>query len=259
MKQAIRTFTLILALTLSGEAHAAARKSAAPACNRATFRVVLDVGHTGLESGAVSARGVPEYDFNLWLARRIEARLLEAGFAKTELLVMAGPNRESLPKRAARANAMRADLFVSIHHDSVPEFLIEKWEYEGAEGRHSDRFKGHAIFISKDNGRARQSLAFARLLGRQLRAAGLHYTPHYTEPLMGRQRRVLVDRAAGVYRFDQLIVLKEARMPAVLFEAGSIIHRDEELAMSSAGRQSIIATAMAEAVEAFCASRRLRS
>jgi N-acetylmuramoyl-L-alanine amidase len=76
---------------------------------------------------------------------------------------------------------------------------------------------------------------------------------------MGRQRRVLVDRAAGVYRFDQLIVLKEARMPAVLFEAGSIIHRDEELAMSSAGRQSIIATAMAEAVEAFCASRRLRS
>ena len=76
---------------------------------------------------------------------------------------------------------------------------------------------------------------------------------------MGRRRRVLVDRDVGVYQFDQLIVLKATRMPAVLLEAGSIIHRDEELAMSSPGRQSIVAAALAAAVEEFCAGRGRRS
>jgi N-acetylmuramoyl-L-alanine amidase len=241
-----------------GDSAALAAKTA-PKCNRATFRVTLDVGHTALEPGATSARGVPEYDFNLRLAQRIEAKLLEAGFAKTVLLVTAGPNRKGLAARVARANAMRGDLLVSIHHDSVPEFLIGKWEYEGAEGRFSNRFKGHAIFISKDNVEAKKSLVFARLLGLRLKAAGLQYTPHYTEPLMGRRRRVLVDPEAGVYRFDQLIVLKQARTPAVLLEAGSIINRDEELVMSSPERQSLIATAMAQAVEEFCESRTWRS
>lgn len=256
-------FTLLAAagaaLVAAEPSSAHAAKAPASKCNRAAFRVILDVGHTAQEPGATSARGVPEYDFNLRLARRIEAKLLDAGFAKTVLFVTAGPNRKELPARVARANAMRADLLVSIHHNSVPEFLIGKWEYEGADGRFSDRFKGHAIFISNENGKAKTSLAFARLLGRRLKAAGLQYTPHYTEPLMGRRRRVLVDREAGVYRFDQLIVLKQAHTPAVLLEAGSIIHRDEELVMSSPERQSLIAAALAAAIEAFCASRRLRS
>ena len=160
MKWAIGT--LVLGLVLAGEVHAAARKSAALACNRAAFRVILDVGHTAQEPGATSARGVPEYDFNLRLARRIEAKLLDAGFAKTVLFVTAGPNRKELPARVARANAMRADLLVSIHHDSVPEFLIGKWEYEGADGRFSDRFKGHAIFISNENGKAKTKFSHSR-------------------------------------------------------------------------------------------------
>lgn len=247
------------ALVAAGQSSAQAAKVSSQKCNRAAFRVILDVGHTAQEPGATSARGIAEYDFNLRLAQRIEAKLLDAGFAKTVLLVTTGPNRRELAKRAARASAMRADLLVSIHHDSVPEFLIEKWEYEGAEGRHSDRFKGHAIFVSSKNREARKSLAFARVLGLRLKAAGLEYTPHYTEPLMGRRRRVLVDRDAGVYRFDQLIVLKDTKMPAVLLEAGSIVHRDEELAMSSPERQSIIAAAVATAIEEFCAARGRRS
>ena len=48
---------------------------------------------------------------------------------------------------------------------------------------------------------------------------------------MGNRRRELVDAQAGVYRYDQLIVLKDTRMPAVLLEAGSIVNRDEEMRM----------------------------
>jgi N-acetylmuramoyl-L-alanine amidase len=40
-----------------------------------------------------------------------------------------------------------------------------------------------------------------------LKKRGLHYTPHYTLPLMGRYRHELGDEEAGVYRYDHLRVL----------------------------------------------------
>src|SRR5262245_46775442 len=68
-------------------------------------------------------------------------------------------------------------------------------------------------------------------------------------------RRELVDAEAGVYRYDALIVLRTARMPAVLLEAGSIVNRDEELLLASTDRQMLIAGSVVNAVESFCASR----
>jgi N-acetylmuramoyl-L-alanine amidase len=58
-----------------------------------------------------------------------------------------------------------------------------------------------------------------------------------------------------VYRYDQLIVLRKTRMPAVLLEAGSISNRDEELEMMSPERQDIIASGVTEAVREFCDPR----
>ena len=228
-----------------------------PACAPTTFRTVLDVGHTAEAPGAISARGVGEFDFNLRLARRIEAALLDKGFARTVLLVRTGPNRTGLPQRVAAANATGADLFISVHHDSVPAAFIEKWEYEGAEGRFSDRFSGHSIFVSSEHPQYQRSLVFARTLGLALKARGLEYTPHYTEAFMAARRRQLVDKEAGVYRFDKLAVLIGTKMPAVLLEAGSIINRDEELLMQSPERQALVAAAVTEAVEQFCASRHI--
>jgi N-acetylmuramoyl-L-alanine amidase len=239
-----------------GPAGAQAAKSPAPTCDRAAFRVIVDVGHTAEAPGAKSARGVYEYEFNLSLSKLIEQSLLDAGFAKTVLLVTEGKARPGLAHRVAEANGASADLFLSIHHDSVPDKFLEKWDYEGEQRGFSDRFKGHSIFVSKDNANLQASLAFASLLGKELKARDLHYTPHYTEKFMGNRRRTLVDARAGVYRYDQLIVLKNTRMPAVLLEAGSIINRDEELLMASPERQALISAAVTEAVDGFCATRR---
>lgn len=259
MKRAIRTLIGFSLLFAAGEAFAVQAGKPAAACNRATFRAILDVGHTPESPGAISARGVAEFDFNLRLAKRTETALKEKGFAKTVLLVTRGATQPGLAERVARANAMRADLLLSIHHDSVPNFLIEKWEFLGGEGRYSDKFKGHSIFVSGEHPQYARSLALARSLGRALKARGLAYTPHYTEQFMANRRRELVDKEAGVYRFDRLIVLKDTRMPAVLLEAGSIINRDEELLMESPERQALIAAAVADAVTAFCARRPQRS
>ena len=165
---------------------------------------MLDVGHTLAVPGAISARGVPEYMFNLQLAETMQQALIAAGFDKTVRLITATAPWPGLRERAARANGMHADLFIAIHHDSVPDELLETWQYEGKENHFSDRFSGYAIFVSNDNADRAGSLAFGRFLGKELESRGLHYTPHYTLPLMGRHRHELLDADAGVYRYDQL-------------------------------------------------------
>jgi N-acetylmuramoyl-L-alanine amidase len=231
------------------------KKAVTAACNRTQFRVVLDVGHTAEFPGATSARGVPEYEFNLQLARLIQRHLRDAGFERTILLITGGEALKGLAKRVARANGAKADLLLSIHHDSVPEAFLKIWDFDGRHNRFSDQFKGHSIFISNDNPDRSGSLQFGRLLGRQLKARDLRYAPHYTEAFMGRRRRELVDAETGVYRYDQLVVLRATRMPAVLLEAGSIVNRDEELLMGSPEHQALIGAAVTDAVVEFCAAR----
>ncbi len=257
----LRVLGLLIVAALAGAAAptAFAEPRSADTCGRATFRLIIDVGHTAQAPGATSARGVPEFVFNLNLAERIKQQLLDAGFRRSVLLLTEGPSRKGLAERIHRANALGADLFLSIHHDSVPDRFLEKWEFEGEEHGFSDRFHGHSIFISQDNSDRAGSLLFARMLGNQLLQRGLNYTPHYTERYMGNRQRVLVDAKAGVYRYDQLLVLQDTNMAAALLEAGSIINREEELRMGSAKHQALIGAAVVDAVELFCKARRPRT
>jgi hypothetical protein len=72
---------------------------------------------------------------------------------------------------------------------------------------------------------------------------------------MGKFQRELLDIDAGVYRYDQLIVLKMTTMPAVLLESGSIINRDEEVKMASQEHKDKVATAVLAAVTEYCDTR----
>ena len=258
MRWLVRVVALMAAAFAAAPA-AHAEPGADDACGRAAFRVVIDVGHTARAPGATSARGIPEFAFNLKLAERIVQDLLAAGFHRSVLLVTEGPAKKGLVQRVKDANALEADLFLSIHHDSVPARFKEKWEFEGEQRSFSDRFSGHSIFISDANSHRAGSLLFARLLGGQLQERGLQYTPHYTDRIMGNRRRTLVDALTGVYRYDQLIVLRTTGMPAVLLEAGSIVNREEELRVSSAEHQSLVSAAVADAVASFCTTRRSRT
>src|SRR5215472_415463 len=70
--------------SVRGQDHAArASQAVSDNCTRSTFRVVVDVGHTVDVPGAMSARGVPEYAFNLQLAREIKQALVDAGFEQS--------------------------------------------------------------------------------------------------------------------------------------------------------------------------------
>jgi N-acetylmuramoyl-L-alanine amidase len=224
-------------------------------CRRDTYRVIVDVGHTVGDPGAMSARGATEYYFNLKLAEKVKQALLDAGFEKTVLMITKKPPYGGLFERAARANAMPADLFIAIQHDSVPDRLLKNWDFEGKPYRYNDDWPGYALFISNDNPEHAASLLFGQFLGKALQAHGEKFTSHYILPIMGSRRRILVDPDAGVYRYDQLIVLQRTRMPALLIEAGSIVNRTEELELATDERRAATSAAIAEAVGEFCSAR----
>lgn len=233
----------------------AALKPSAARCDPAKLRIVLDVGHTPESEGATSARNVSEFVFNLRLAKRIEEKLKAEGFKETKLLLTEGKARRSLFKRVTAANDLRADLLLSIHHDSVPNKFLEEWEFEGKKSRYSDRFSGYSVFVSRSNPDFRTSFAFAELIAKEMKAQGLDYARQYSQPIMGRYQRELLNKETGVYRYDELIVLRKTRMAAVLLEAGSIINRDEELKMSSPERRNIISSGVAAALKEYCEPR----
>ena len=243
-------------VTAAGSATAAVSAQPSPQkCDHAKFRIILDVGHTAESYGAMSARNVSEFEYNLKLGKRIDEKLKSEGFADTILLVTTGKARPSLMKRVAVANKKGADLFVSIHHDSVPGLYVEKWEFNGKKSSFNDFFGGYSVFVSQRNPRYAASLKFAKLLGNQMAARELQFARQYDQWFMGKYRRELLDIDAGVYRYDELIVLRMTQMPAVLLESGSIINRGEELVMASDEHKRKVSAAVAAAAADYCETR----
>ena len=234
--------------------HAAAPQTAndhaATSCDPSKFKIAIDVGHTIEAPGAISARGVTEYVFNLRLAKQIDANLRDAGFVHTYLMITRGVGSLQLKQRPARANAMGGvDLFVSIHHDDVQPVYYSKWDYNGKTYHFSDKFAGYSIFVSYENRFKSESLDFAELLAAELMARGMHFTTHHSEDIPGEHRQFL-DPQRGIYRYDQLIVLKNTNTPAVLLEAGVIVNRAEEAILAQ--RHGLISAAVLEATNQFC-------
>lgn len=217
-------------------------------CDRATFVIVLDVGHTPEAPGAISARGTPEYHFNLRLSQKIKEVLSARGFRKIYRLVLHG-GAESLGLRVAEAKRVRADLFLSIHHDSVQPQFLQEWTFRGKKLYFDNRQSGFSLFVSLVNPFARKSLEFARFLGTELQINGFRFSPHHAE----QEDRTIID-AAGVYEYNDLYVLKNATYPAVLIEAGVIVNAKEELRLETSEFQFKISNAIVDAIQKFCES-----
>jgi N-acetylmuramoyl-L-alanine amidase len=205
--------------------------------------IAVDVGHYLAEPGVISARGIPEFDYNLRLAREISDTLRRAGHRT--LLIGDDGLAEKLGSRAPRAAGM--NLFVSIHHDSVQPRFLSSWESGGETYLYSDHFSGFSLFVSRLNSHTDASLKCASAIGAALRSAGFVPSRYHADPIVG-ENRPFADEANGVHYFDNLAVLKTASIPALLFEAGVIVNRDEELRMRDPAVRRSIAGAVLSAV-----------
>lgn len=200
--------------------------------------VALDVGHGLKDGGAISARGQPEFEFNRMLAAKV-AEALRARYLAVREINFDGAIA-SLAERPALAAG--GDLFVSIHHDSIGEEHLLPWEWNGAPASHTEAKRGYGIFISAKNPDPEGSLRCASSLGAMLRRAGFEATPWH------RRKHAPADAENGVWYHDNLLVLYRIDLPAILFEAGVIKHREEELELLDPQRQARMAEALAAGV-----------
>ena len=212
----------------------------------ADFVVALDIGHTPSHGGAVSAGGAFEYEFNRRLVGELFTQLQGVGFTRSFIINPQGANI-SLARRTAEANAQQADFFLAIHHDSVKDRFLKTWEANGAAHKYCDDFHGYSIFVSNKNARSTESLVFASNLGQGLLDAGFTPTLHHA----AQENRPIIDKEKGIYSFDDLVVLKTAKMPAVLLECGVIVNRSEEEKLNSAAYRKRLIDAIGRAIQAF--------
>lgn len=208
--------------------------------------VAVDVGHTLAAPGASSARGRGEFEFNRALADRLVAALRAEGIA---VRLINGDGRiASLRERPAQAEG--ADFLISLHHDSVAESELHEWWWEGQRQGYNDDYAGHSLFVARGNPDTARSILCARSIGARLQRMG--FMPTHKN---GR-RHAYADTQHAVHYYDTLAVLRHARMPAVLFEAGVIRNRAEELQLADPARQARMADGIATAIHA-CLDRGL--
>jgi N-acetylmuramoyl-L-alanine amidase len=204
------------------------------ASSAAALEVAVDVGHHAAEPGVVSASGRAEFEYNRDLALQVKAELERLGLQ----VRLIGERGDYAVLRHRTRDAAGADLFVSIHHDSVRERLLPR----------ADEFAGFSLFISRNNPQQRKSLACASLMGNRLRQSGFTPSRYHADPVLG-ESRPFADEANGVHYYDNLAVGRSAAMPSVLVEAGVIVNRDEEARMRDPAVRRRIAAAVAKGAQ----------
>lgn len=202
--------------------------------------VAVDVGHGVLDGGAISARGRAEFAFNQDFASLLAMTLRqrEVGVREVNFDGRIGG------LRARPQAAEGSDFFISIHHDSIGEAWLLDWEWEGKSQRHTEVKRGYGIFVSAQNPGLETSLRCASTIGAMMRRAGFEPSTWHA------RKHQPADAGNGVWYYDNLVVLYRTTLPAVLFEAGVIKHRDEELELRDPARQARMADAVATGIAA---------
>lgn len=173
----------------------------------ASGTVVLDPGHGGKDPGAQSVLGYWEKGVNLQISRKVKSYLEDSGVKV--VMTRNGDSYPELEERAALANRINADLFVSIHCNTI--------------GNSSHR--GYIIFTARSSSWA--SKKTARNIANELSSAGVP--------------------GKGIRNQDYR-VLVQTRCPAVLIECGFMSNYDEADNLDDDWYQDKLARAIAQGI-----------
>ena len=221
--------------------------------------LVLDPGHTPQTPGALSVRGIYEVDYNDRFAEELAPLLRAAGWQV--VLTRERGHAATLSERANIANRLHADLFLSIHHDSVRDIFLTPTEHEGRPAQRTDgdaRFRGYSLYISERNPQLGASYTFALLLAQRIRALGRPPALYHADWRYG-SGRPLYDEHLGIYRYDNLAVLRRAEMPAVLLEIGVLPDETDEAWLSNPENRRAMQRAIVHAAREYQKSRFYRA
>lgn len=194
--------------------------------NEPLCTIAIDIGHSPKRGGATSANGVSEYQYNFRAAGELNTIINDSRVMGSFII---NPNGEemSLQERVQKAKAREADLFISLHHDSTKEQFLNRIKVDGKNAYVlKEDISGFSILVSTKNKYYSDSLAVSRMIGGNLITGGYQRTLYHTMDIPG-ERRKMLDKDLGVYRYDDTYVIKKADMPAVLIEKGFIVNKKE--------------------------------
>ena len=100
-------------------------------------RIVVDAGHGGSDTGAVGKEGTMEKDITLAIARKLRDHLRKMGIADIRM-TRTGDTTVSLQDRMDFAKTAKADMFISIHVNSLPNSpknVVETFYFGPSEDR----------------------------------------------------------------------------------------------------------------------------
>jgi len=223
--------------------------SAIALCCDGTLHVALDVGHSKEAYGTPSASGGKEFEFNARFVKELLTKLEPSKRIQAKAINLEGRNL-SLSERPRLAKAYGADVFVSIHHDSVNEKYLETKIIDGKKLIWTDKFHGFSIFVSKRNKLYTESKRIAGIVGRELLSSGFTPSLHHAEQIPG-ENRDLLDSELGIYDAP-FAVIRLADMPAILVELGVITNPSDEKIISSDEGRARLVDSIAQALDKVC-------
>jgi N-acetylmuramoyl-L-alanine amidase len=216
--------------------------------------VVIDAGHGGFDPGAISpTSGIKEKDVTLRIAKAIRDELLKSGRVRVAL------TRDDdrflvLQERYGVARKLKADLFISIHCDSVGSgdasgasvYTLSEVASDKEAARLAARENKADLIAGVDLGgeNADVSSILIDLTQRETMNASAAFAR-----LLGREAEPMIPLRPGFHKFASLMVLKAPDMPSVLFETGYISNPKDAAFLDSPEGRKRIAQSVERAVQ----------
>jgi N-acetylmuramoyl-L-alanine amidase len=241
-------YRLVIDLTAAAAADTPVRAAHAPASAR-DIVIAIDAGHGGEDPGAIGKNGTREKDVVLAIARELATRI-DAEPGMRAVLTRNGDYFVSLRDRMRRARAQEADLFVSVHADSIRDRRVDgssvyilsprgatdeasRWL---AERENASDLIGGVSLDDKDD-------VLASVLLDLSQSASLSASEAAAQRVLQRLNQVGEIRKHQVQQ-ARFVVLKSPDIPSMLVETAYISNPVEEQQLRARGHQARLADAI---------------
>ncbi len=218
--------------------------------------IVIDPGHGGKDAGAVGHKKYREKVVVLQTSKKIRDILVKRGY--TVYMTRNDDGFVKLRKRTQFANRKKADLFLSIHANSVPK--RNRHKANGIETyflstNRSERSMRVAAIENVDIGKMEQGgmQDALHLMNREKIFASNKLAIDIQRNMLGSVREQHKDVLDNGVRSGPFWVLVGAQMPAVLIELGFISHPKEAVRMVDHRYQQKLAIGISNGVDRYFA------